>query len=344
MEATEGIMKYRSLAVLMFLVLPVVMCTAENAPLKEIGTTPLPHITGGDFDHFAADLKNRRLYVAAEVYASIEVFDLDSGKHLLSSHGVVKSPRKIAFLEDKNQLMVADAGTASCEFLDAKDLHLIASVPLEPGPDAGVYDPEARIFYVGNGGRAAHEPFSYVSRISVDTHQVIGRTRVEAATIKTLVLDSDAQKLYITMRDKNQVGVINLSNNVVEQTWSNPELKTDSAMAYDEQGRRLFVGDRNPGRLIVLNTGDGSVVASLPIGDTSDDMTYDRKRHRLYISSADGVDVVSQDSPDKYRVIQHIDTSGGKTSLYVPSLHRYFVIHTKGEKANEAGLQIFDVQ
>lgn len=41
--------------------------------------------------------------------------------------------------------MVADRGNASCEFLDAKDLHLITSVPLEPGPDAGVYDPKAVI-------------------------------------------------------------------------------------------------------------------------------------------------------------------------------------------------------
>src|SRR3984893_13944295 len=92
---------------------------ADMAPLTPIGSTPLPEVTGGDFDHFAVDLRHNRLYVAAEVYASIEVFDLKTGQHLLSARGVVKSPRKIVFLEGQNQLLVADAGNASCEFLDS---------------------------------------------------------------------------------------------------------------------------------------------------------------------------------------------------------------------------------
>jgi DNA-binding beta-propeller fold protein YncE len=320
------------------------MQAQDAAPLKLIGTTPLPDVTGGDFDHFAVDLRGNRLYVAAEVYASIEVFDLHTGKHLQSARGVVKSPRKIAFLEDKNELVVADAGSNSCEFLDANDLHLIAKVPLEAGPDAAVYDPVARIFYVGNGGRAAHEPFSYVSKVSVDTRQVVSRIRVEASTLKTLILDANAQILYASMRDKNQVAAIDLRKDTVASVWSTPELHVDSAMAFDQAQHRLFVGDRNPGRLVVLNTNNGSAVATLPIGDTSDDMTYDGEHHRLYISTADGLDVVGQDSPDHYRILQHFDTLGGKTSFYVPSLHRFFVVHTKGEQAAEAGLQIFEVR
>jgi hypothetical protein len=42
-------------------------------------------------------------------------------------------------------------------------------------------------------------------------------------------------------------------------------------------------------------------------------------------------------------VIQHLDTLGGKTSIYVPSVRRFFVVHTKGGPAAEAGLQIFEV-
>jgi DNA-binding beta-propeller fold protein YncE len=207
-----------------------------------------------------------------------------------------------------------------------------------------VYDPHARIFYVGNGGRAAHESFSYVSKIAIDTHQVVGRIRVDAATLKTLVLDTDAQTLYVSMRDKSEVGAIDLRKNVVSATWSSPQLHIDSAMAYDQPEHLLFVGDRNPGRLIVLNTNDGSVMATIPIGDTSDDITYDKEHRRVFISSADGVDVLSQDSPNRYHILQHVDTLGGKTSVYVPSLQRFFVVHTKGDKASEAGLQIFKVQ
>jgi DNA-binding beta-propeller fold protein YncE len=135
---------------------------ANTSPLRLLKTTPLPAITGGDFDHFVVNRRNNRLYVVAEVYGSIEVFDLRTGEHLRSARGVVKSPRKIAMLEDKGELVVNDADTSSCEFLDAKDLHLLASVPLEEGPDAGVKDPATRIFYVGNGGKAAHATSAYV--------------------------------------------------------------------------------------------------------------------------------------------------------------------------------------
>jgi hypothetical protein len=94
----------------------------------------------------------------------------------------------------------------------------------------------------------------------------------------------------------------------------------------------------------VLNTDDGSVVATLPLGDTSDDMTYDQAHARLYVSSADGVDVIAQDAPNTYHLLQHVDTMGGKTSIYVPSLHRLFVVHTKDEKEPEAALLMYEAR
>jgi DNA-binding beta-propeller fold protein YncE len=317
---------------------------ANTSPLRLLKTTPLPAMTGGDFDHFAVDRKNNRLYVAAEVYGSIEVFDLRTGEHVRSARGVVKSPRKIAMLEDKGELMVADAGNSSCEFLDAKDLHLLASVPLEAGPDAGVYDPATRIFYVGNGGKAAHAESAYVSMISVDKRAVVGRIEVPATTLKTAVLDAKNDRLYVTTRDKNQVAVIDLKQRKLERTFANPELHIDSAMAFDAVHHRLFVGDRKPGKLVVLNSDDGSTVATLPLGDTSDDMTYDEVQGRLYSSSADGVDVIAQDAPNTYHELQHVDTKGGKVSIYVPWLKRYFVAHTKDDRSPVAELLIYDVR
>ncbi|HEY4046774.1 MAG TPA: hypothetical protein VGM27_07910 [Acidobacteriaceae bacterium] len=331
-----------SLILLLTLCPSAVHATDKTAVLLT-ASTPLPEITGGDFDHFVADIKNNKLYVVTEDYASIEVFDLQSGGHLRSVRGVVKSPRKIALLEDKGLLMVADAGSSACVFLDIRDFHEIARVPLEAGPDAGAYDSKARTFYVGNGGRAAHEAFSYISAINVDMFQVTNRIRVEASTLKTLLLDNKRRKLYVTMRDKNQVGVIDLQKKEVVETWSNPAFHIDSAMAYDPEHRRLFVGDRKPGKLVVLDADNGQVVNTLPIGDTSDDMAYDSARNRIYISSDDGLDVVAQDSHNTYRLLQHADTLGGKVSIYVPSLNRIYVAHTKGPLAPEAGLQIFKV-
>src|ERR1700694_4787938 len=80
---------------------------SEVKPLTLVGTTRLPEGTGGDFDHFAVDLPHVRLFVPSEVYGSIEVFKLRSGKHLSSSRDVAKSPHKLEYIADRNQLLVA---------------------------------------------------------------------------------------------------------------------------------------------------------------------------------------------------------------------------------------------
>jgi hypothetical protein len=115
-------------------------------------------------------------------------------------------------------------------------------------------------------------------------------------------------------------------------------------MAADFEHRRLFIGNRKPGQLLVLDSQTGKLVATLPIGETSDDMTYDASKRLLYITSDDGLDVVRELSPDRYETVQHVDTFGGKTSVYVASLKRLFVAHTKGPHADVAGLQMFSVE
>src|SRR5438067_11565112 len=48
------------------------------APLKFAGSVDLPGYSG-DFDHFAIDRKDARLFLAGEESAELEVLDLNSG-------------------------------------------------------------------------------------------------------------------------------------------------------------------------------------------------------------------------------------------------------------------------
>lgn len=316
---------------------------ADQRTLELVANVPLPAITGGDFDHFAVDLEKNKLYVPSEVYDSIEVFNLKTGEHLRSATGLVKSPHMLKFMPGKNELFVADARNGYCDVLDATDLHLIKRIALQPGADFGVYDAVSKILYLGNGGKAAKSDFSYISMISVDQKKVIGQIRVDAATLKGMIIDHKTNRLYVNMRDKNQVGVIDLQSKAVIQTWTFPGLNSNAAMGYDEANHRLFIGSRNPGMLYVVDSNSGKLSTTFKTVNISDDMTFDAAHHRLIVSGAEGVDVFAQDNPDNYRPIQHVDTFGGKTSVYVPSLKQFYVVHTKGEQAPEAGLQIFKV-
>ncbi|HTI16578.1 MAG TPA: hypothetical protein VL598_02815 [Trinickia sp.] len=317
------------------------LAMAGEAPLTLLKTTPLPAVTGGDFDHFAIDLAHHKLYVPTEEYASIELFSLPDGEHLSSHRTVAKSPHKLLLTDDGKKLLIADAGDAALKIVDTSTFRVEKTVPLEPEPDSGVADRKNGIFYVGNGGKGSHQDHAYISLISISDGSVLGKIDVPGGQLKAMVIDHATDRLFVNLRDKNQVGVIDLKTRKLTNLWSVPGPSRNSAMAFDSEHKRLFIGSRAPGKLYVLDSDTGSVIQSLNIVDVSDEMYMDGEHHRLYIAGEGGLDVIQQLDPDHYRIEQHIDTLGGKTFAFVPSLRRLYVVHTKGPQAAEAGLQIF---
>ncbi|MRW89906.1 hypothetical protein GJ699_07920 [Duganella sp. FT80W] len=312
-------------------------------PLKLVSTTPLPQVSGGDFDHFDVDLLRNRLYVPSEVYGSIEVFKLPDGQHLSSTLGLAKSPHKILLTQAGKELWVADAGAASLKIVDTSDMSVRNSIAMEPQPDSGIVDEKRGIFYLGNGGKGG-EAHAYISLISLADHSVLGRIDVPAKQVKAMAIDAATDRLFVNFRDRNEVGVIDLASRKLTGLWQIPGPGRNSALAFDPETKRLFVGARGPGKLLVLDAADGKVLQTLDIVETSDEMIVDSEHRRLYIAGAGGLDVVSTHGPDNYQIDQHIDTLGGKTAVYVPTLKRLYVVHTKGPQAAEAGLQVFDVR
>jgi hypothetical protein len=55
-------------------------------------------------------------------------------------------------------------------------------------------------------------------------------------------------------------------------------------MALDEANHRLFIGCRNPARLLVYDTTTGRVTTSLEIGGDTDDLFYDAELKRFYLA------------------------------------------------------------
>src|SRR5258705_1167080 len=262
-------------------------------PLTVLSTTPLPDVTGGDFDHFAVDLPHSRLYVPAETYGSIEVFRLPDGEHLASVKTVAKAPHKILLANGGKDLLVADAGDASVKVVDTKTFEVRKVVPLEPQPDSGIADRKSSIFYVGNGGVQSHKGNAYISLISLADDSVLGRIDVPAGQLKAMVIDHSTHRLFVNMREKNEIGVIDLNTRKLTSLWHVPGPSRNSAMAFDPKTRRLFIGSRDPGKLFVLDGNDGSVIQSLDIVDISDGMTFDSQHQRLYVTGAEGLDDVT---------------------------------------------------
>ena len=79
---------------------------AAAAPLKLASSVDLPGYTG-DFDHFAIDTKDGRLFLAGEESAELEVFDLMTGKIIerMRGYGV---PHSVLYMPETNEVLVID--------------------------------------------------------------------------------------------------------------------------------------------------------------------------------------------------------------------------------------------
>ena len=318
-----------------------------NSPVTLVSVTYLPDIVG-DFDHFAVDLKRGHLFVSAEVHHSVEMFDVNTGAHLKSIEGF-KTPHTLAFAPEKDELLVADGGDSALVVLSGEDFHRIDRVPLIDGsatgkgdsPDAGYYDAAHRLFYVGNGGASANMPDSRISIFSVDQGKLVGSISIPGNNVESMGIDTPHHRLYVNIRDKHEIGVVDLSTNQLLTTWTTPDLNANTALAVDSKTQRIFVAGRKPGIFYVFNQ-DGKVVSQKPCADINDDMTWDSVLKRLYISGTQGLSIFHQDSSDEYSEIANIPTNGGKTSYYVPQLHLFFVIHPK-TSIDVAGLLVYKV-
>jgi hypothetical protein len=316
-------------------------------PLTLTHMTALPDITG-DFDHFAVDLKRNHLFVSAEVHHSIEMFDLQTGAHLESIPGF-KTPHSLAFVPEKDELLVADGGDSSLILISGEDFHRINRIQLIDGsatgkgdsPDAGYYDAANRLYYVGNGGISANMPDSRISIFSVDQDKLIGDISIPGNNVESMGVDNIHHRLYVNIRDKKEIGVIDLDTKQVINTWTVPGINRNTSLVVYAKDQRIFVAGRAPGILYVFDQ-DGKVVAQRSCVDVNDDMTYDPALKRLYVSGSQGLSIFHQDSPDSYTEMANIPTNGGKTSTYVPAVQQFFVIHPK-TSIDGAGLLVYRV-
>ena len=290
--------KAHAILLALFLVVAVRVDAQANAPLKLLHTTPLPDFKG-DLDHFAVDLKGNRLFVTAEVHKTVEVFNLKTGERIHSITGF-GTPHEILFRPDSNTLIVADGGADSgCKLVDGKSYQIIDNIRLPPGVDSAEYNPVTKEYYVENRGPDPSSNTHIISIIDAVNFKHTGDMTLPGRRSEAMAIDRGGKKMYVNLTD--EVGVVDLPTRQLIARWPVPDAHVQNAMALDEPNHRLFIATRNPPKLFVFNTDTGKVVLDLPCVGVNDDMTFDTKRKRLYITGDGATSVFQQRDADHYR-------------------------------------------
>jgi hypothetical protein len=291
--------------------------TTATAPLQLVQTIALPTVEGR-IDHLAVDLQGQRLFVAALGNNTLEVLDLAAGKLVYTITGL-HEPQGVLFLSELNQLYVTNGGSGDCMVFDGTSFAPIHTIPFGEDPDNLRYDAAAHVVYVGYGNGA-------IGGVDVRTAQRLPDSQL-AGHPESFQLEQTGSRLFVNLPGASQLAVVERQNHQVLTTWPLEEAQGNFPMALDEEHHRLFVGFRQPARLMVFDTETGTVVANLDTVGDADDIFYDPARKRLYIIGGEGfVAMVAQVDADQYQEVTEIPTAAGaRTGLFVPELKRLFV-------------------
>jgi DNA-binding beta-propeller fold protein YncE len=334
-------MKRFLILTVMFVVLGVQARPQDSAPLKLVQTFKLPASVKGNFDHFAVDLKNNRLFATPEDYKAVVVYDLRTGKLLHTIQGIER-PHAILYREDLNRLYVTDGEAGDLKIFDSNSYALVSSVKLLEDADSIGYDAATKFLYIDNGGGDIHQTYSMISVVDTTAGKKIADMKIDGDTLEAMTLEKSSSKMYVNNKAKSQVDVIDRSKRELIASWPVTKSKTNVAIALDEANHRLFVACRG-GHIVVFDTSSGKELTALPITKGVDDLVYDPGSKRLYASADGNVDVYEQTDPDNYKMLAKVPTGPlARTALLVPALKQYFVaVPANGGKAAE--ILVFEV-
>ena len=150
-----------------------------------------------------------------------------------------------------------------------------------------------------------------------------------------LAADGDGNA-YINLEDKNEVVAVDLKVRKVKVRWSVAPGGSPVGMSMDAGKRLLFIGCRNPRKLIVMSANDGKILAALPIGAGVDATKVDGGL--AFASCADGsLAVASETSPGKFEIVQTVKTRAGARTMGVDALTHTIYLPTSEFEAAAAG-------
>jgi hypothetical protein len=225
----------------------------------------------------------------------------------------------VLYLEEFKCLVVSNGGDGKVQFFSSESLKLNHTLDLRENADNLRYDPVAKNIFVGYGSGA-------LAIVNAKNGQLITSVRLPAHP-ESFELEPSGTRIFVNVPEAGQIIVIDREKKAQISSWNIKGMRGNFPMATDWERRRIFIGFRNPAKLVVLNLDTGREIAMQDCVSDADDIFYDPIRHYIYACGGGGeIDVFSQEEDDYYTRISRIQTApGARTSLLVPELKVLYV-------------------
>ena len=324
--------------------LPLLSFAQSKEPLKQVATIPLPGLKDGDFDHFTPDIDGRRLFLTDEANDKVDILDTNANKRIHTMENV-KAPHAILYRKDLKQLFVVEGDASAVKIYDSDTFKPLAEIKVSVDADSIAYDPATSYLYVVNGGREAKTPYSLISVIDTNSQKKLRDIKIPNNHVEAITLEKSGPRMFMNITGKNAIGVMDRNKSELSATWPLPAGdKANVAMAFDEPNHRLFIVTREPGKLIVLDSDNGKVIAELPAVGLVDDAVYDAQHKRIYLAGDGALDVFQQKDSDHYELLAKVPTAfRAKTGVLVTEWNRYYLAVPR-HAGKEAEVRVYEVQ
>lgn len=271
----------------------------------------------GGWDYLAVDSVHQKLYVSHG--DRVHVIDLTTGSPVASLDSL-QGVHGIAIADDLGKGFISNGQGNAVTVFDLQTLQKEASIPVTGmNPDCITYDPYSRQVFTFNGRSQSS------TVINARTLKVVGTIPLGGSP-EFAVADGKG-RIYNNLEDKNEIVVLDTKARKVLQTYPLTPCGGPSALAIDIRHERLFTACRENKGLSVLDARSGKVIQTLPIGGGVDAARFDESHALIFASNGDGtVTIIHEDSPDRYRVVQTLETrQGARTMALNPRTHKIYL-------------------
>lgn len=276
-------------------------------------------VLGGDggWDYLTLDPRARRLYVSRATH--VVIVDPDSGKEvgMISDtpgvHGIALAP-------EFETGYTSNGRDGTVTVFDLRTTRQLARIAVGTNPDAILYEPATKQVFTFNGGSRDASVVDAKTGTVVHTLPLGGRPEFAVADGNGLV--------YLNLKDKSEVVKIDAHKLSIDARWSLAPCESPTGISMDIQRRRLFVGCAN--RLMaIVNTDQGRVIATVPIGSGCDATAFDPQGGLAFSSNGDGtLTVVREDGPDRFVVVENVATKIGARTMALDSQRQRIYLAT----------------
>lgn len=303
--------------------LPGPVAADPSTPLLALQAKVALPYTGGRIDHMDIDLARKRLFVAELGNGSVDVVDLKSRKVIKRISGL-DEPQGVVFAPKADVLAVGCGGDGTFRLYDGKTYASRGIVKLGDDADDARLDPATGdiVIAYGDGGLAIIDPTT-------------------ATVVKTIPLPAHPEgfqiagdRAFVNVPDAGQIDVVSLDTGKRIATWPLRGLSANFPMALGE-GDLIAVGFRSPDVFALFNRTNGHMAGKIADCRVADDIDFDAKLHRYYVSCGSGeIDVFAFSGGVIHSVGRVPTTWGARTSLFVPQLDRLFLAVRGGSNAS----------